>query len=871
MLFLLWRGEFAPFGDNTLAISDAKVQYIDFFAYLKDVLEGRNTIDYTFSAGLGGTSIAIVSYYLASPFNLLLLLFKKEDIIIFFNILVSLKIAASAATFSWFLQRRFYDRIRDAYIVLLSLGYALMEYNIANGSNVMWLDGVIMLPLILLGVHRAVHTRHFYTLTLPVGFSILFNWYTGGINCLFSIFWFAFEFLLAEISPEGSMTPVGNGDPTRFGAEAQGARGLWMRFIGATMRYGIAMAMGVLLSSVLFLPTVSALRKGKGSGFYPEDYLTNVWNGSPLETISGYAYGAVSSKTNVVLYCGIIAVIGCLGFFLCREFRGRQKLLAGAMLLFTVCMFYWQPLFYMFSLFQPADSYWFRYGYLGSFVILFFAGAYYQTKPRVGLSSNRKGRFVPVIAAGIWCAAMFAVNHYYETVANYRILVTASFVLLVGCLLTLFLTPASAQREQKRAYPMSRRIAVLLLIVAEVASAVINTSALMDRNSNDIASSTRNYTVQQQEQIDGLKEYDDSFYRVVQTSTKESYYDNLTASYDDALAYGYASLSTYTSCTEEDQLWFLNRLGYNQQGKVMNIINSSFLPSESLLGVKYILSPYDINGLEKIDELGSYNDKSVYENPYALPIAFVYSGEKLPDHTYTDPFTYTEEIYSVLSGEEVSLYTELNVEKTSADGSLIWNVEVPEGNYSLYGNLPWNEEHDAILKIGDNYRTGYAKWLSPSVFPILAEDDQDEITITLEPEGDETLDQDEENEQFYALDMDVFADVTEKIRENGVQDVEIRSGYVRCTVDASEGEALLLTIPKQAGWTYKINGEEVHCDKFAYCLMSISLKEGENVVELTYSIPYVEKGAIASLGTIVLLIAYECIFRKRKRTNETFG
>ena len=35
---------YAPFGDKSLAWSDANIQYLDLFAYLKDVLEGNNNI-----------------------------------------------------------------------------------------------------------------------------------------------------------------------------------------------------------------------------------------------------------------------------------------------------------------------------------------------------------------------------------------------------------------------------------------------------------------------------------------------------------------------------------------------------------------------------------------------------------------------------------------------------------------------------------------------------------------------------------------------------------------------------------------------------------------------------------------------------------
>ena len=38
---------FAPFGMRSLAWTDADIQYLDFFSYLKDVLRGENSIFYS--------------------------------------------------------------------------------------------------------------------------------------------------------------------------------------------------------------------------------------------------------------------------------------------------------------------------------------------------------------------------------------------------------------------------------------------------------------------------------------------------------------------------------------------------------------------------------------------------------------------------------------------------------------------------------------------------------------------------------------------------------------------------------------------------------------------------------------------------------
>ena len=251
----LYLGDFVPFGVNTPAVTDAKLQYLDLFAYCRDVLTGQNTAAYTFSNTLGGSAVAIWTYYLASPFNLLVLLFPKEQMNLFLEVLITVKCSAASAAFAWMIGERYRGGIRGSIALVLSVSYGLMQYMLAQGSNVMWLDGVILLPFIALGVHRivGVRTTSCHTgqglakpvlgLAVPAALSVIFNWYTGGINYLFSFVWLFYEMLRRD----------------RKRTVDRGGR-VFALYFGA-------MALGLLLASFLFVPSVIALRNGKGAGW----------------------------------------------------------------------------------------------------------------------------------------------------------------------------------------------------------------------------------------------------------------------------------------------------------------------------------------------------------------------------------------------------------------------------------------------------------------------------------------------------------------------------------------------------------------------------------------------------------------------------
>ena len=140
----------APFGNSTLAFIDGNLTFLDQLAYLKDVLEGKNSIKYTFSQGLGNTYIGNSIYALFSPFNLLLVFFSKENLNIFFNLVCALKIIFACFAMSYFLQSVFKNKLNTLFLIFLSNGYAFCEYAIKKADVNLWLNGVYMLPFIFL-------------------------------------------------------------------------------------------------------------------------------------------------------------------------------------------------------------------------------------------------------------------------------------------------------------------------------------------------------------------------------------------------------------------------------------------------------------------------------------------------------------------------------------------------------------------------------------------------------------------------------------------------------------------------------------------------------------------------------------------------
>ena len=166
----------------------------------------------------------------------------------------------------------------------------------------------------------------------------------------------------------------------------------------------------------------------------------------------------------------------------------------------------------------------------------------------------------------------------------------------------------------------------------------------------------------------------------------------------------------------------------------------------------------------------------------------------------------------MLLGRKVEIYKPLKYETVvSKAKKRVYKMEIPEGNYIAYGNIPWNSLFNAKLNVNGIYRTGYARWLSPSVFNIPVNEDRDYYKVVLHSK--QKLDLDDGAEQFYVLDLDLLKSIAEELEKNTPDVMDIENGSAEFVVNAKEGQSLFTSIPYCDGWTVKVNGQKVQPDK----------------------------------------------------------
>ena len=107
IMILLYMSVGVIGGNKNILTVDLANQYVEFFGALKNILSGITSPFYTFSKTLGGNFFGIITYYLLSPLNLLIVLFNRIDIPKFILLINILKIGLTGLTSYIYFNKKF--------------------------------------------------------------------------------------------------------------------------------------------------------------------------------------------------------------------------------------------------------------------------------------------------------------------------------------------------------------------------------------------------------------------------------------------------------------------------------------------------------------------------------------------------------------------------------------------------------------------------------------------------------------------------------------------------------------------------------------------------------------------------------------------
>jgi len=828
------RGTY-PFGKGSVLALDLNAQYIYYYEAYRDAFLHGKSLLYSFSRTLGGEMVGIYAYYLASPFSIILLLFSKVHITEAIFCMILAKVGTAALTFSIYLKTS--KKAKNMPTLLFAIMYSLMSYMIVQTLNPMWLDGLILLPIIILGVERLINNDKYLLLIFSLAVLFIANFYIGYMTGVFVFVYFVYYLL---------------GRSSILVAKAR-----WKKFFS----FAISAVTSVALALWILIPTYFSLKMGKLSFTSP--------NFAPLQKLDLFdmfskmlpvTYDSVNYPGYPFIFCGTIVLLLTALYFINKKISPREKISAAAVIGTFVISFMVSTIDIVLHGFQAPNWLNYRYSFILSFFLLVLAYEAYNKIKEVSKKDIAK-----VLLGYIFIVAMIGKLNYGFVRPERTI--WASFLLLV--VYSIFIYFLNSKSKVKL-------ISIILIVIVSLEMG-LNAYVMIDGANLEVyysdRPSYRDYFDRLYPDINYIKDNDKSFYRAETV---------IRRTVNDPMALGINGVSHSSSTLNSAVIDMLYKLGLASREHWTRYKGTTML-TDAILGIKYIISEKLINNV--YEPVHTENNLTVYKNQYALPIAFVaddnYLDIKLDS---TDPFINQNLLLSALLGQQYTEYFKLltikevnfeNMQSSQQDGFVAYNaitpglnahieyVLEPVGDNEIYMYLYSQYPRKANIWLNREYVDTFFDYESTCIMPLGAHPNEETISLITTPiEGDYYLN----SNMFYYIDTPLFeADIT-KLKNHDITITKHSETNIEIDTTAKDQDILVTTIPYDKGWRVTVNGKKVTPVEALDSLMTIKLTPGKQHIVLRYIPIGFIFGSVISILTLLGLIIL--IVKKRKNKKQ---
>ena len=821
-----------PAGDGSLLIWDMNWQYSDYFAHLHDILHGEASALYSFSEILGGSMTGNAAYYLMSPFNLLFWFFDASHIYAGILIVTLCKIASlGLSSYFYFRHLSIRNHAGDRYgfSVILAVCNALSAYVICYAFNIMWLDALIMLPLLMISVDDFIDRRHCIRYSVIMFLCVFTCYYTGYMLCLFTVFYFLTDIFLLTDPTDG----------TAFVTRT--------RCIIYFLLYSV---LGLMLSCIVLIPVYYAMH-GTKSSLDLSSLLSLSLINDPLhvliQLIPGCTAGRVvyGSPAEPLIYCGLMASACAIGFFASGLIPIRNKigyLLLSLLFLMSMCFRNLNVLWH--GLNEPSGS---PYRYSFIFILIILSEAY------IFLIRQDNIRMPLMISAAAVTVLTLLSYGTFRAYSSHRIwfldlmLMAVYLIILFICILR---------------HASDHSWSVWLIMVLTLAELTANafyqyhaSTVYTDcRSASDTAGYAQTF----------------SFFRQYTASQKDGFYrsairNSAVRTSNDNFAFNLYGTQYYASDVSSINVAAATGLGYNASLRGGGTFgHGSARGADDLIGIKYYISASEdpMPGMKKITEKNGF---TLWQNDDALPLGILTDRSVLDIPDNKTPFERLNALYSSLivpdTGVPVqkdNIYKRMTVSPSEIKSGLISYTlhSADKSDLRLYAYIPDPENTVSGITV----RQGTFSYTLPVITPVEFLDlasllPDPDSSCTVEFELTAKMSPDKADISFYTEDTVLLKKyiktaLSQKTATSVISDSRINLKYNT----SAENAILMTTIPYDAGWHARIDGKKADIIRAGNFCAAV-LPAGSHTVSLRFIPRGLTCGAI--LFTLaVFMIAY---------------
>ena len=929
-----------PTGQYSFILSDLKAQYAPFLALNRarifDLANGSdhliNNLTYSFQLGLGKNFMGTFGYYMASPLNLLYLLFDPSQVDFVVILIVISKLSLSSGFMTLFLCSRTENK-KTNWPILLGIVYAFSLYAQAFAFQIMWLDGYMLLPLLLFFLEKFIERRRYLGIILTLLVLFISNYYIAYMVGIYSFLYLLVRMFELKVSIR--------------------------KALGTAVRYALTAGFTAMCTAVIILPvgidTLVNSDKTQNSG--SPDLIMY----TPMTLIKMFLMGDPGDFMDVLpanypfFFLSLAVTVFVLIFILSKVFNGREKTvliicLIGAFL--STGFYYFDKAWQVFD-----DPNWFYHRHAFVFLTIFLVITLRVLERMSEIEFKDITKVAMIVIAGLIITYEFGRFKNEDKIFIYNLI-----FILVYCAIAAGYG-VKKWPDQFRDIPqiLSPMLAIIIGFELFFASPMLSSGI---ESFTSFSGDAREYiaSIKALEEFGFLANSQNPELGAVRAETEHvtGYYPTYYASEGEQIYGNFRNMSFFNSNSNKRMHHFLKQLGYPVNYNYFAASYDQVIPSnDAFLSIGSIASRREISFYEKTGTDTYDTGLYFYKAGKTLPIAFAVSSaadkfdfykleKSVEEKNYFAfqnewyasmfPESFTKDFFVTMDGSNVSEGVITNgisydknsyksraeilraeKAKTSAPASdsksdseedenapvkfddpigfegvcgdelnqklkviyrqneklpirLEYHITAPSTG-EIYCNLSTARIlYDTTVFVNgvmiNNFESGT---FYSQIFRIGSFKEGEDVKVTFLSDSNEWSYLDV---RFGYFDYDLFEKQLGSVDLSKVKTEVLEDGYVKFAVNGVSGnENIITTIPAEDGWTLKIDGQPAELGKYQDAFLAFKVPSGSHTVELSFVAPGLKAGAMASCAGIVCLAAFvfidKAILQKRVKTTVT--
>ena len=804
--------EVAPFGKYSMLAVDFYHQYGPMMGELFDRVKSGSNFIYSFNMGMGLPFFRNYFNYMSSFFNIILFLVKRENLLASYSVIIGLKAVVSAVTMNIFLNYKFKKK---SYIhSIIAIIYAFNNYFTAYYWNIMWLDGLVLLPIVVMGIEKLIDDDKYCLYIFSLACMLFSNYFIGFMLCIFSVIYFLVYLFIIK-------------DKLKIKV-----------YLEKCLKFSVCSLLAGGLCAFALIPIFKSLSGiSATSDVWPSsqyysftliEFIYNHLSGVPTTVFKSDAINAPNISSSIIVLPLFIL------FLLNKDIKLRIKIGYSLMLGIMILSFFWAPLDFIWHAFHVPNDLPYRYSFIYPFILLIIST----------YSINKISKVKEYIVIIVFVLTLlFAGSVYFVKSFNISD-TTIVFNFIIAILWFLLYVIYKFFNDRSKFIPFIGIVTVCLEAVIS-----INGSWNIDQNLKGFYD---DYNMIENNLSYVRNNDNDLFYRIEKKDMK---------TFNDPSWYGYYGITAFSSMEYENLAVLEHKLGMPG-----NQINSFSLGNNTpiyniIFNLKYIIGDMSDNTNYELFYTDAINDNYIYKSKYYAGLMFkvnknILNWEFLGDNPFEVQNSFIKQAYGI---DNILTKNKINNDSiVKFDDGIVHKYKMSKDEGYIYlGNNINSVIIDKVLYIKEGYTPNIDSSFDYNVSmisnnnKIIYYNNCDTIYISY-------VNEIENDALVYYLDNNKIDMLNKMINENMINLTSFEENKITGKITGNDG-IIYTSIPYDDGWNVYVDGKKTDTLMIGNSLLGFDISDGEHEITLEYKIPYFKTGMVISIGALFLIIGYSIL------------